>query len=163
MPNRIGIDNEPHRFDAEWRDEIARWAALLIVDPGWKVEARADCDMPGGDTASISIMDQYRRATITYNPYQRPTSMICCHEVLHILVIDLQRAAESASDALTEPAKDLAWRAISLAKERTCTALSLAVIEAFRPLPKEHVCPQCGHHRVDFPPSEDARPGDGHA
>ena len=142
----------PNRF--QWEEGFRRWIARLIPDPGWEWNIVADASL-GDCRAEVFSTASNRTATIRFQPNLAARDETCCHEVLHVALSEYQYAAEEIAKQLPEgPARELALSRLSSASEATVKRLAVALIEAFRPLPKERVCSVCGHREVDFQPGE---------
>lgn len=113
------------------RELIQKWVDRLLCDLGWEVNIVSDLSSDGVRGESFSTPCN-RTGTIRFSPEMVALEGTACHEVCHLLIGDLQAAAEKLADQLPAGSKPLAASMINTATERTVEAMVLAFRKAYK-------------------------------
>ena len=89
-----------------WERLFRKWFCLLVTDTDWTLECIADSLMVP-KIASYQTDVNRRVVVFTYNSLFAPNEVAACHEVVHFLLVGVQRWLDLLQNELPESAHRL--------------------------------------------------------
>ncbi len=115
---------------ARFREELARWAERILLDPGWEIVLGAD-DMLDG-RAMVKTCVRFREATVMVNPAaDGDPPATACHEVMHIALKRMDDVAQRIIAQLPAPLQEFAKQTWAEAEEEVTEGLARAFMRAY--------------------------------